>query len=481
MEDLKRLRAEIDGIDAELARLFAQRMAAAAEIAAVKREQGLPVRDPAREREVLALAAARIADPALAPRFAAVMEALMAQSRAYQEELGAISVGTSITSSARRGGGPASRPVEGSCPHETTDNRDAASNTGDGSLCSGTQRTVPCVPGIVSSLKYPIYLERGSLQKAAALLDLDRRIFIVTDDGVPAEYAAALAAQCREATVYTVPQGERSKSPETLTVLLEAMLRAGLTRGDCVAAVGGGVVGDLAGLAAALYMRGVDWYNVPTTLLAMVDSSVGGKTAVDLGGVKNAAGAFWSPRAVLIDPDVLKTLSPRHWSNGLAEAVKMALTHDAALFDRFEDPVGYGPIEDVVAACLRIKAGVVAADGREAGLRRVLNLGHTLGHGLEAASEGRLLHGEAVALGMIPLCAPEVRERLLPVLERLGLPTYGSFALDVNAAMEAISHDKKGVDGGIETVTVPEIGTFQFRRVGLTDLERLLRELFPIP
>ena len=324
-------------------------------------------------------------------------------------------------------------------------------------------------------------MERGSLQKAAALLDLDRRIFIVTDDGVPAEYAAALAAQCREATVYTVPQGERSKSPETLTVLLEAMLRAGLTRGDCVAAVGGGVVGDLAGLAAALYMRGVDWYNVPTTLLAMVDSSVGGKTAVDLGGVKNAAGAFWSPRAVLIDPDVLKTLSPRHWSNGLAEAVKMALTHDAALFDRFEDPVGYGPIEDVVAACLRIKAGVVAADGREAGLRRVLNLGHTLGHGLEAASEGRLLHGEAVALGMIPLCAPEVRERLLPVLERLGLPTYGSFALDVNAAMEAISHDKKGVDGGIETVTVPEIGTFQFRRVGLTDLERLLRELFPIP
>ena len=444
MEELQGARARIDRIDGELAVLFEARMAAAAEIAAWKRAHDRPVRDPAREREVLDRAAARIADPALRPRFAAVMEALMEQSRAYQKELLAETAGAGVT-------------------------------TGDGSLCSGTQRTVPCV------LNYPIFLERGALRKAASLLELNRRVFLVTDDGVPAAYAQALAAQCRTATVYAIPQGEASKSPEVLTGLLEAMLRAGLTRSDCVAAVGGGVVGDLAGLAAALYMRGIDWYNVPTTLLAMADSAVGGKTAVDLGGVKNAAGAFWQPRAVLIDPEVLATLPPRQQSNGLAEAVKMALTHDPALFARFEDPAGYGPVEAVIAACLRIKSTVAAADEREAGLRRVLNFGHTLGHGLEAAAGGRLLHGEAVALGMIPMCAPEVRARLVPVLERLGLPTYVNFRLDVDAAMSAIAHDKKSTENGIETIFVPEVGQYTFRKVGPDELRQLLQALAPTP
>ena len=462
MEDLRGLRQEIDRIDGELARLFEARMAAAAEIAARKRALGLPVRDPAREREVLEQAAARIENPALRSRFAALTEALMAQSRAYQVEL--------------------------------------LQNTGDGSLCSGTQRTVPCVPRRRASpaspmtdevdpvqrskasvrrdaeagRTSPILLERGALQRAASLLDLDRRVFLVTDDGVPAQYARALAAQCRTATVHVVPRGEGSKSPESLTALLEAMLRAGLTRGDCVAAVGGGVVGDLAGLAAALYMRGIDWYNLPTTLLAMVDSSVGGKTAVNLGGVKNAAGAFWQPKAVLIDPEVLDTLPQRQLSNGLAEAVKMALTHDAKLFARFEDPAGYGPVEEIIAACLRIKTAVVAADEREAGLRRVLNFGHTLGHGLEAAAGGRLLHGEAVALGMLPLCAPEVRARLIPVLERLSLPTYVNFELDMDKALEAVRHDKKSVEDGVETVFVPAVGSFAFQTASLRELQSLL-------
>ena len=484
MDELRAARERIDRIDGELARLFEERMAAAAEIALWKREKGRPVRDPAREREVLDRAAARLADPALRPRFAAVMEALMAQSREYQKEL--LAAGRAGTSIACPPDGTGSRQQATGNTDAAMNTGDGSLNTGDGSLCSGTQRTVPCVgvpcvPGSASSLKYPIFLERDILGKAASRLDLDRRVCLVTDDGVPAEYAQALAAQCREATVFTIPQGEASKSPETLTALLEAMLRAGLTRADCVAALGGGVVGDLAGLAAALYMRGIDWYNVPTTLLAMVDSSVGGKTAVDLGGVKNAAGAFWQPRAVLIDPDVLKTLPPRHLANGLAEAVKMALTHDPALFARFEDPAGCGPMEDVIAACLRIKTAVVAADEREAGLRRVLNLGHTLGHGLEAAAGGRLLHGEAVALGMLPMCAPAVRTRLRPVLDRLGLPTSVNFDLDIDAAMEAIAHDKKSVDGGIEIVTVPEIGTFQFQRVSLTELRTLLRELSIAP
>ncbi len=416
MEELRRPRAEIDRIDGELARLFEARMAAAAELAARKQALGLPIRDPAREREVLETAGARIADPALRPRFTALMECLMAQSRAYQTEL----------------------------------------------------------------LDGPSRVTRGSLKHAASRLDLDRRVFVVTDDGVPARYAETFAAQCREATIYTIPQGEASKAPAVLTALLEAMLRAGLTRGDCVAALGGGVVGDLAGLAAALYMRGIDWYNVPTTLLAMVDSSVGGKTAVDLDGVKNAVGAFWQPKAVLIDPELLETLPPRQLSNGLAEAVKMALTHDAALFARFEDPAGYGPVEEIIAACLRIKTAVVAADEREAGLRRVLNFGHTLGHGLEAAAKGRLLHGEAVALGMLPMCSPEVRARLIPVLERLKLPTYVNRSeLDPEAVPAAIVHDKKALpDGGFETVFVPAPGRFEFRKTTLPELCEGLSTLY---
>ena len=447
MAELEQARREIDRIDRELARLFEARMAAAAEIAARKRELGLPVRDLTREREVLAQAGARIADPALRPRFAALMEAMMAQSRGYQADLLAAGpVGAVI--------------LRDSCefgrPHEAAG--DDTMNIGYG-------------------LGYPIFLESGALQKAASLLDLDRRVFILTDDGVPGQYAETLAAQCQEATVHVIPQGEASKNPERLTEVLEAMLRFGLTRGDCLAALGGGVVGDLGGLAAGLYMRGIDCYAVPTTVLAMADASVGGKTAVDLGGVKNAAGLFRRPRAVLMDPDTLETLAPRQRANGLAEIVKMALTHNAALFARFEDPARYGPIEELIAAALRIKAAVVAADEGEAGLRRVLNFGHTLGHGLEAAAGSRLLHGEAVALGMLPMCAPEVRSRLLPVLKRLGLPTYVNFDLNIDAAMEAISHDKKSVDGGVEIVTVPEIGQFQFQKVSLNDLRPLLSRL----
>ena len=415
MEELEQVRAEIDRIDASLAALFEARMAAVAKIAAWKQANGRPIRDPAREAQVLAQGAERVAEPAMRPYYAAFQKELMALSRAYQASLG---------------------------------------------VCAGT-----------------LLPERGSLRRAAELLPKGCRVFVVTDSGVPAAYAETVAAQCDCAGVYVVPQGEASKSPETLTVLLEAMLRAGLTRSDCLAAVGGGMVCDLAGLAAGLYMRGVDSYYFPTTLLAMVDAAVGGKTAVNLAGVKNAVGLFRQPKAVVIDPDTLATLPPRQLANGLAEAMKMALTHDAALFARFEDPAGYGPIEEIIAACLRIKAAVVAADEREAGLRRVLNFGHTLGHGIEAAAGGSLLHGEAIALGMLPMCAPDVRARLIPVLERLDLPTYVNFELDMDKALEAICHDKKTTETGVETVTVPEIGQFAFQKAGLRELKALLSTL----
>ena len=183
---------------------------------------------------------------------------------------------------------------------------------------------------------YPITVESGALAQASRELSLDRRVLVVTDSGVPREYVAALTRVCRKFHVCTLPAGESSKTLDNYRLLLQEMLRLGMDRGDCVVAVGGGMVGDLAGFTAATYMRGVDFYNVPTTLLAQVDSSIGGKTAVDMDGVKNVVGAFHQPRAVLIDTDTLQSLPRRQIAAGLAESVKMAMTCDEELLSFIE-------------------------------------------------------------------------------------------------------------------------------------------------
>ena len=326
--------------------------------------------------------------------------------------------------------------------------------------------------------EYPITVLRGALAHVGDYLSLDRRVLIVTDDGVPAAYSAAVASACRTPLCVTLAQGEGSKSLSSLERLCRAMLENGFTRHDCVVAVGGGVVGDLAGFAAATYMRGIDFYNIPTTLLAQVDSSIGGKVAVNLDGIKNCVGAFYPPRAVVIDPDVLSSLPDRQIAAGLAEALKMSVTHDGALFALFERGEARERLDDVILASLKIKKSVVEADERETGLRRVLNFGHTVGHGIESVlgfdeSRGRtagLYHGECVALGMLPMCADALRERLAAVLKRLSLPTDCSF--DREQALAAIIHDKKADESGIASVLVDEVGSFRFA----TLTEEALRE-----
>ena len=321
---------------------------------------------------------------------------------------------------------------------------------------------------------YDIILERGVLHRAGELLSLDRRVLIVTDDGVPAQYAATVAAQCKEPTVVTVGMGEGSKSFATLERLCRTMLERGFTRTDCVVAVGGGVVGDLSGFAAATFMRGIDFYNIPTTVLSQVDSSIGGKVAINLDHIKNIVGAFHQPRRVLIDPDTLQTLPTRQIANGLAEAVKMSLTSDAALFSLFESGRALDEIDRVIELSLRIKKAVVEEDERESGLRRILNFGHTLGHGVESqAHKKRLYHGECVALGMLPMCAPSVRERLLPVLESLGLPTR--IEGDLDAMLESVSHDKKASGNEISAVWVEQVGTCEIRRMPIEEWKQQIR------
>ena len=307
---------------------------------------------------------------------------------------------------------------------------------------------------------YDIVLERGSLKKAGQLLELDRRVLVVTDEGVPPEYAGCVASQCREAIVVTVPRGEGSKSFEQLERLLSAMLEASFTRGDCVVAVGGGVVGDLSGFAASCYMRGIDFYNIPTTLLAQVDSSVGGKTAVNFGGVKNIVGAFYQPKKVIIDPETLKTLERRQLMAGLAEAIKMAATSSAELFEIIEKSEDLdADLPEIIRRSLCIKRDVVEQDPKENGLRRILNFGHTVGHAVEGFNKGKLLHGECVALGMPPMCSGEALERVTKVLKKYGLPTEIEQSAD--ELMPYLKHDKKMTADLVKVVLVDKIGQFR--------------------
>jgi 3-dehydroquinate synthase len=322
---------------------------------------------------------------------------------------------------------------------------------------------------------YDIIVERGVLLKAKNEIDLNRRVLIVTDSGVPSEYAVSLSKQCKESVIVTVEQGESSKSIDTFSKLLETMLENGFSRKDCVVAVGGGVVGDLSGFAASAYMRGIDFYNIPTTLLSQIDSSIGGKTAINFGGVKNIVGAFYQPKKVLVDPDLLKTLDSRQFSNGLAEAIKMALTSDSELFEIFENKDIESNIENIIIRSLNIKKKVVEQDEKESGIRKILNFGHTIGHGIES-SEGmnELYHGECVALGMIPMCSEEVRARLIKVLKKCGLLRSLEYNWDKISA--AAFHDKKA-DGEFVTVTlVNKIGNFEIKEMKCLEVIELAKE-----
>lgn len=322
---------------------------------------------------------------------------------------------------------------------------------------------------------YEISLGCGLLARANEFFNLERKVFIITDNGVPKEYSEIIYNQAKHAKIFTVTEGEGAKSLSTLGAVLEEMLKFGMSRKDCVVAVGGGVVGDLSGFAASVYMRGVDFYNVPTTLLSQVDSSIGGKTAINLGGIKNSIGSFYQPRHVLIDTDTLKTLSKRLLSEGLAEVIKMALTSDAELFKAIEESGIDENIETIIFRALLIKKTVVEIDEKESGLRKILNFGHTLGHGIEALSNDEALyHGECVAIGMLPMCAPHVRKRVAALLKKVGLPT--EYSGDIDAAIGLISHDKKANGDRVDAVFVDEIGKYRIENISISELSKIIKE-----
>lgn len=322
---------------------------------------------------------------------------------------------------------------------------------------------------------YNVFVGSNLLSDVSQYINLNRKVLIVTDSGVPFKYAEVVKLNAKTCRIITLSQGEASKSIDGAQILYNEMLSFGMDRSDCVVAIGGGVVGDLAGFVSSTYMRGIDFYNIPTTLLSQVDSSIGGKTAINYNGVKNVIGAFYQPKAVIIDTDVLKTLSDRQFTNGLIESIKMAMTNDCVLFEMLEK-LSFEDIKEkigeVIIKSLEIKKKVVEQDERESGLRKVLNYGHTLGHAIESQNLGNLYHGECVGLGMLAISSGETRERLLKILKKIGAPT--DVKVDVDKAIELIKKDKKMSSDQINYVKVDKIGEFSFEKSSVENFIKTL-------
>jgi 3-dehydroquinate synthase len=322
---------------------------------------------------------------------------------------------------------------------------------------------------------YEVIVEPGALGSLADIVTpfaANRRVAVVTDEHVNQLYARRIAAQLADALIFSIPAGEAAKTRETWARVTDDLLNAGFGRDTLIVAAGGGVVGDLAGFVAATYMRGVPFVQIPTTLLSMIDASVGGKTGVDTPAGKNLVGAFHQPVLVVADPNVLATLPANHFRAGLAEALKHGVIADAAYFERIaaarestaRDERG---LTSLVAESVRIKASVVARDERESGLRKVLNFGHTIGHAIESVSNYKLLHGEAVAIGMalegelaerIGVAKPGTADAIRRALDSIGLPSTFP-ALDRSAVLAATKSDKKARAGRVEYALPSKVGS----------------------
>jgi len=340
---------------------------------------------------------------------------------------------------------------------------------------------------IQASTAYDVIIERNSLPSIGAYLQPIKSacsVMIVTDDNVGPLYASTVSKSLETAgyTVhtYTFPHGESEKNGHRLMDLMETLGQAKLTRKDLIIALGGGVVGDLAGFAAATFLRGIDYVQIPTSLLAAVDSSVGGKTAVNLDCGKNLWGAFKQPILVLCDPETLSTLPKEEWINGCGEIIKYGFLGHPELLDQLRKrPLLQHPkdVDTIITQCVRIKAYVVEVDEKESGLRATLNLGHTFGHGIEHGSAFTIPHGNAVALGLLIMARgavahEELAPAIIPSIEQLlvahELPTTTTILKDI--ILEEASHDKKASGSSITIVVPTGYGTSVLKKVTFEEL-----------
>ena len=337
---------------------------------------------------------------------------------------------------------------------------------------------------------YKVYIGGGLLDRSGTFAREHaggERAIIVTDSCVSGLYLDRAVRSFTDAgylvTSYVFCEGEKSKNSATLIDLLEQAARDGLTRSDIFVALGGGVTGDLCGLAASLYMRGVGYVGIPTTLLAAVDSSVGGKTAIDLEAGKNLCGTFWQPKCVVCDPDLLATLYPGTFSDGMAEVIKYGVICDHELFRSLGDPSALD-LSAIIERCVRIKSDVVSADEFDNARRAVLNFGHTFGHAIEKLSGYSISHGRAVASGMVlaakastelGLCPESAACEIEKTLRKYSLSTDCPFTADdiIGAAMS----DKKKNRDGISLVLITEIGKSVVKQVSVNRFGEICRKV----
>jgi 3-dehydroquinate synthase len=337
-------------------------------------------------------------------------------------------------------------------------------------------------PARIALPSYEVLVEPGAIGRLGGMLApliQGRRVAIVTDEHVDHLYARRISGQLNGAQVFVMQSGESAKTRDTWARITDDLLAAGYARDTLIVAAGGGVVGDLAGFVAATYMRGVPFVQIPTTLLAMIDASVGGKTGVDTAAGKNLVGAFHQPSLVVADPTVLATLPANHFRAGLAEALKHGVIADAGYFERIAasreaTARDERTLTELIAESVRIKASIVARDERESGLRKVLNFGHTIGHAIESVSNYALLHGEAVAIGMalesalaerLGVAKPGTADAIRDALGAIGLPTMFP-ALDPSAVLAATKSDKKARAGRVEFALPHKVGAMAGESTG---------------
>lgn len=344
--------------------------------------------------------------------------------------------------------------------------------------------------------KYPIYIGKGLFKDAGSFLGkiIDgRRAIIITDSNLYPSYGlelyGMLKANRNETEIYTIPAGENSKSLNELSNLYSSFAGFGITRNDYIIALGGGVTGDLAGFAASTWLRGTGFIQIPSSLLAMVDSSIGGKVAVNLPAGKNLVGSFYHPEAVLIDPLLLETLPDRHFADGMAEIIKYGCIEGEALFKRLENLKDRRNImeyiEDIIYSCCDIKHLIVEEDEHERNLRMILNFGHTIGHAIEKYyGYEKYTHGEAVSIGMVFIaglsqklgyCGNNIKDRLRSLLSQFGLPVEFP-DLEPETFLEAVFVDKKARTNDIYLILIKEIGNLIIEKFSKERIGGLIHE-----
>lgn len=349
---------------------------------------------------------------------------------------------------------------------------------------------------IQASRPYQVHIDTFLLERTGEIarsVNGGQRALIISDTNVAPLYAEPVKSSLESAgftcLVATFTAGEERKRADTYVTLLEQAARFEMTRSDLIVALGGGVVGDVSGFVAATYMRGIDFIQIPTTLLAMVDSSVGGKTAIDLESGKNLAGAFWQPRAVLADVGCLGTLSDEQFADGCGEVIKHAAIADAELFEELEEtPLTPGLLKRdlsrvayLIARNIDIKRAVVEADERESNMRKLLNFGHSIGHGVEAAESYRLGHGTCVGIGMVAIasssvtagvCDADVPDRLASLIRAHGLSL--DFTADSEDVYREALHDKKRAGDSIDLVVPRSVGAVSLAPTPLDEFKKIL-------